>query len=112
MSASGSGGTAGVPVPLSRAVSEQMSRHPRRDTGVEVVVRRALHRRGLRYRVHVPVPGMPRRTIDVVFTRARVAVFLDGCFWHGCPDHGMIPRSNAEWWRNKLRRTRERDAET
>jgi DNA mismatch endonuclease (patch repair protein) len=55
---------------------------------------------------------MSRRTIDIVFTRSKVAVFLDGCFWHGCPDHATSPRSNAEWWRAKLDRNMSRDRET
>ncbi len=55
---------------------------------------------------------MPRRTIDIAFTRHKVAVFLDGCFWHSCPDHGSSPRTNAEWWRAKLDRNIKRDRET
>ncbi len=77
-----------------------------------MAVRRLLHGAGLRYRVNVPVPGMPRRTIDVVFPRARIAVFMDGCFWHGCPEHATQPKSNAEWWRQKLDRNMARDVET
>jgi len=50
--------------------------------------------------------------VDIVFARARVAVFVDGCFWHGCPDHGTQPKRNAEWWRNKLDQNRRRDAST
>ncbi|MBB5106337.1 DNA mismatch endonuclease (patch repair protein) [Streptomyces spectabilis] len=55
---------------------------------------------------------MPRRTIDIAFTRAKVAVFLDGCFWHGCPEHATQPKANAEWWRHKLDRNIARDTET
>ena len=65
---------------------------------------------GLRYRVAWPVPGQRRRTIDIAFTRAHVAVYIDGCFWHGCPLHGTIPRSNSAWWQNKLEANRARDA--
>lgn len=89
-----------------------MSRQGSRDTGPEVAVRRLLHSSGMRYRVNAPVPGMPRRTIDIVFTKAKVAVFLDGCFWHGCPHHATSPKANAEWWRTKLDRNMSRDAET
>ncbi|MFR9756557.1 very short patch repair endonuclease [Streptomyces sp. TR06-5] len=89
-----------------------MSRQPSRHTQVEQAVRKLLHREGLRYRVQYPVPGMRRRTMDIAFTRWRVAVFLDGCFWHGCPEHATQPRSNAEWWRQKLARNVERDRET
>ena len=89
-----------------------MSGARRRDTKPEVDVRRILHARGLRYRVAYPMPGLARRSIDIAFTRAKVAVFLDGCFWHGCPEHGTRPRANAEWWAVKLGRNATRDAET
>jgi DNA mismatch endonuclease (patch repair protein) len=89
-----------------------MSRQGSRDTAPEVAVRHLLHASGLRYRVNVPVPGMPRRTIDIVFPRARIAIFMDGCFWHGCPEHATQPKSNAEWWRNKLDKNMARDRET
>jgi DNA mismatch endonuclease (patch repair protein) len=55
---------------------------------------------------------MARRTIDIVFPKLKVAVFLDGCFWHGCPQHATQPKSNAEWWRAKLDKNVSRDAET
>ncbi|NEA20783.1 very short patch repair endonuclease [Streptomyces halstedii] len=89
-----------------------MSRQARRDTAPEVAVRKLLHASGYRYRLNERVPHMSRRTIDIAFTRARVAVFLDGCFWHGCPDHATRPKSNAEWWRQKLDKNMARDAET
>ncbi|WP_309226262.1 very short patch repair endonuclease [Streptomyces lunaelactis] len=99
-------------VPSSAAVSARMSRQVSRDTAPEIAVRKLLHAAGLRYRVNVPVPGMRRRTIDIVFGRAKVAVFLDGCFWHGCPQHATQPKSNAEWWRTKLDKNMARDRET
>ncbi|MFF9377763.1 very short patch repair endonuclease [Streptomyces griseoluteus] len=89
-----------------------MSRQGSRDTAPEVAVRRLLHAAGMRYRVNVPVPGMPRRTIDIVFGKAKVAVFMDGCFWHGCPEHATHPKANAEWWRAKLDKNIARDLET
>jgi DNA mismatch endonuclease (patch repair protein) len=89
-----------------------MSAARRRDTAAEVALRRALHAMGLRYRVAYPVPGQRRRTIDVAFTRARIAVFVDGCFWHGCPDHGTRPKSNSEWWKTKLAANHARDRDT
>ncbi|NEA55705.1 very short patch repair endonuclease [Streptomyces sp. SID13666] len=89
-----------------------MSRQGRRDTAPELAVRRLLHAAGHRYRVNAPVPGIPRRTIDIVFGKAKVAVFLDGCFWHGCPEHATRPKSNAEWWRQKLDRNMARDRDT
>lgn len=83
-----------------------------RDTAPERVLRSALHRRGLRFRVHVrPLRGV-RREADVVFPKARVAVFVDGCFWHGCPDHASWPKANADWWREKIEANRRRDADT
>lgn len=82
-----------------------------RDTGPEVAVRRLLHAAGLRYRVdYAPLGG--RRRADVVFTRQRVAVFIDGCFWHGCPTHATFPKQNANYWTPKLARNAQRDRET
>lgn len=89
-----------------------MSTARRRDTAPELALRRELFSRGLRYRVAFPVPGQRRRTIDVAFTRAKVAVFVDGCFWHGCPEHGTSPRANSEWWNAKLAANRTRDRDT
>ena len=100
------------PIPSSSAVAARMSRQASRDTAPEVAVRRLLHRSGLRYRVNVRVPDMPRRTVDIVFGRQKLAVFMDGCFWHGCPEHATSPKSNAEWWRTKLDRNMVRDRET
>lgn len=101
--------------PLSASspeASARMSRHPRRDTSPELSLRRRLHGMGLRYRVHVrPQPDL-RRVADVVFPRALVAVFVDGCFWHGCPAHGVRPRANGAWWAAKLDRNRTRDLDT
>lgn len=100
------------PIPSSRAVSERMSRQPTRDTAPELALRRGLHARGLRFRVDLaPLPGI-RRKADIVFTRRQLAIFVDGCFWHKCPDHGTVPASNSEWWERKLARNSERDAET
>lgn len=84
----------------------------RRDTKAELLIRSELWRRGLRYRVDgPPLPGMRRRA-DVVFTRARVAVFVDGCFWHRCPDHATIPKANRSWWIEKLDANVARDRDT
>ncbi|MGW6027013.1 very short patch repair endonuclease [Streptomyces sp. NPDC055099] len=89
-----------------------MSKQRNRDTAVELAVRRLLFAQGFRYRVNLPVPGARRRTIDIAFTKQQVAVFLDGCFWHGCPDHATYPKVNAAWWAEKLSRNVRRDAET
>lgn len=98
--------------PSSPGVSARMSRQTSKNTGAELAVRRLLHAAGLRYRVEYPVPGMPRRRLDVAFPRAKVAVLIDGCFWHGCPQHATQPKANAEWWRSKLDRNMARDRET
>lgn len=100
------------PEPSSPGVSARMSRARRRDTEPEMLIRREAHRRGLRFRVDRALPGLPRRRADMLFTRARVAVFVDGCFWHSCPDHTSIPRANHEWWVRKLAANRARDRHT
>jgi DNA mismatch endonuclease (patch repair protein) len=89
-----------------------MSTLARRDTRPELLLRSELHQRGLRYRVQVKVPGNRRRTIDIAFTRARLAVYVDGCFWHGCPQHHVRPRANSEWWEWKIARNQARDQDT
>ena len=83
-----------------------------RDTSPELALRRLLHASGLRYRVAVrPIPQL-RRSADLVFRPAKVAVFVDGCFWHCCPSHGTVPATNADYWVPKLARNFERDRET
>lgn len=93
-------------------VSARYARLSRTGTAPETLLRRELHRRGRRFRVHARIEGLPRRRVDIAFTRWHVCVLVDGCFWHGCPDHGTTPRTNREWWEWKLARTRERDADT
>ncbi len=94
------------------ATSARLSRQRRRDTEPELALRRMLHAAGLRYRVdRAPLPGMRRRA-DVVFSRARVAVYVDGCFWHRCPEHATHPRNNAQWWADKLAANVARDRDT
>lgn len=89
-----------------------MQGNKRRDTRPELALRRAVHALGLRYRVDAAlVPGLRRRA-DLLFTRGRVAVYLDGCFWHGCPEHYKPPATNTGYWGRKVERNRTRDAST
>lgn len=83
-----------------------------KNTSAESSLRRKLHALGLRYRIQVPILAQPRRVADVVFRGLRVAVFVDGCFWHGCPQHATWPKENAEFWRAKILANRQRDRDT
>ncbi|MDN3238682.1 very short patch repair endonuclease [Glycomyces tritici] len=97
---------------FSEGVRKSMQSNKSRDTKPELALRRAVHALGFRYRVaRRPLPQI-RRTADMVFTREKIAVFLDGCFWHGCPEHHTKAKTNAEYWAEKVRRNRERDSET
>ena len=92
--------------------SARMSQQRSRDTGIEIALRRELHRLGLRYRIHRrPLPGV-RREADIVFGTVKVAVFVDGCFWHGCPEHTRWPKRNAEFWKTKIEGNKARDLDT
>ena len=97
----------------SPAVRARMQRQKTRDTEPELAVRKLLHAAGLRYRVDVaPLPELKRRA-DVVFGPTRVALFIDGCFWHGCPTHGArTPKSNPAYWSEKVLRNQARDRDT
>ena len=99
------------PPASSTDVLRRMTSQRQRDTKREMELRSLLHRRGLRFRVHALLPGLRRRS-DIVFTRARVVVFVDGCFWHGCPEHGTWPKQNADWWREKIEANQRRDRDT
>ncbi|MFF4328642.1 very short patch repair endonuclease [Streptomyces sp. NPDC001591] len=94
------------------ATRVRMSIQKSRNTGVEMALRRLLHAAGLRYRVHRRPVRQVRREADLVFGPARVAVFVDGCFWHGCPEHATWPKRNAEFWRAKIEGNRARDRDT
>jgi DNA mismatch endonuclease, patch repair protein len=90
-----------APPPSSKRARNVMLGN-RSESAREVALRSELHRRGMRFRKHLaPIRGL-RCKPDIVFTRKRVAVFVDGCFWHRCPDHGTAPKANGEWWRTKL----------
>lgn len=93
-------------------VRRRMANTHARDTTPEMTVRRLLHARGRRYRVNYrPIPSM-RRTVDIAFTKARVAILIDGCFWHHCPTHYVEPRTRTGFWRAKIAANVERDCET
>lgn len=83
-----------------------------RDTRPEMAVRRLVHAQGLRYRVNARPEGDLRRTADLLFSRGKVAVFIDGCYWHRCPTHFTMPATNADFWSEKITRNQERDIET
>lgn len=96
----------------SAASRRVMQGNRSRDTSPELAVRRRLHAAGLRFRVaHRPEAAL-NRTADIVFTRQRIAVFIDGCYWHACPDHRTVARANASYWSEKLARNVARDADT
>jgi DNA mismatch endonuclease, patch repair protein len=98
--------------PSSHEASLRLARVRQKDTDAELSLRKELHARRLRYRLHVPLLTKPRRVADIVFSSAKVAIFVDGCFWHGCPEHASWPKSNAQFWREKIEANRARDADT
>ena len=100
------------PPASSERVRRQMSLQRTTGTAPERAVRAELHRRGLRYRLHRRLVDGVRRNVDIVFGPTRVAVMIDGCFWHSCPQHATQPKAHAEWWREKLSRNVERDRQT
>jgi DNA mismatch endonuclease (patch repair protein) len=89
------------------ARSRNMAAVKNKDTDLELTLRRALWHEGMRYRLNYRLPGRP----DIVFPGKQVAVFCDGCFWHGCPEHGEIPVQNREFWLRKIHANKERDAQ-
>lgn len=98
------------PEPSSVAAQRRMRATRQRDTAAEMAIRRILHALGFRFRVDFQVLPDKRTRADIVFTRAKVAIFVDGCFWHSCPIHQTRPKANADWWTAKLEKNRERDA--
>src|SRR4051812_14228328 len=89
------------PAATSEVVRARMRAMPQRDTECELAIRAAVRARKLRYRLEWPLPGTRRRA-DLAFPGKRIAVFIDGCFWHLCPQHRSWPKSNAAWWKAKL----------
>ena len=100
-----------MPDPLDEVVRRRMERQGRRDSSVELAIRRTLHGLGYRFRVDYRLELSLRCRGDIVFPKRRVVVFIDGCFWHGCPQHATSPKHNADWWRGgvKLTANAERD---
>lgn len=98
------------PSASSQARSNNMRANRRRDTGPERRIRSRLHRAGMRFRVDLPIDlGGRKIRPDIVFTARRLAVFVDGCFWHGCPEHGHIPKTNPSYWEPKIGGNQQRD---
>ena len=109
MTSGGSEGTSWASSPVARAT---MRGNRARDTKPELAVRRRLHAAGLRYRVNARPEKDLRRTVDILFRPARVVVLIDGCHWHGCPEHYIAPKANGGYWSDKVATNRTRDAET
>ena len=100
------------PAPSSVAAERRLVAQVTKDTGPELMLRRALHRAGLRYRVHLRAVTGSRREIDIAFPGAKVAIFVDGCFWHGCDEHPRSSKAHSAWWARKIAENRSRDADT
>lgn len=98
--------------PSSPETSLRMAKVRQKGTDVEIALRRELYRRGMRYRVDYDVLRKPRRVADVAFPGLKIAVFVDGCFWHGCPEHATWPKKNAVFWKQKIETNRLRDSDT
>lgn len=98
--------------PSSPEASRRMAKVRQKGTDAEIALRRELYRRGLRYRVDFEVLKKPRRVADIAFPGLRIAIFVDGCFWHGCPEHATWPKQNAEFWLQKIETNRHRDVDT
>lgn len=107
-------GDVGYPFPSTPSATAIMKANPSKNTRPELRLRTLLHACGLRYRTNYPIRAGEGRPIlvDVAFTRLKLAIFMDGCFWHACPIHGSVPKANVAYWSPKLERTVERDRET
>lgn len=101
-----------APIASSQRVANVMRGNRSRDTAPELSVRRLLHARGRRFRVNLRPVASLRRTADILFTRHRIAVFIDGCYWHGCPEHYVASRTNEEYWHPKIKANATRDEDT
>jgi DNA mismatch endonuclease (patch repair protein) len=99
-------------LPSSPETSRRMSKVRQSGTDAEIALRREMYRNGLRYRVNVEVLKNPRRVVDIAFPRHKIAILVDGCFWHGCPQHATWPKRNADFWRQKIEANQLRDSDT
>ncbi len=99
-------------LPTSSRTSLRLSKVRQKGTNAELALRREMYRIGLRYRIDYEVLKKPRRVADIAFPGRKIAIFVDGCFWHGCPEHGTWPKRNADFWRQKIEANRQRDADT
>jgi len=100
------------PKPSSNAAIKRMKAAKPKDTAPEKALRSALHKKGLRFRIDVKPIKKLNRKADILFRPSRVAVFVDGCFWHGCPIHGTQAKANAEFWAQKIKKNKKRDKDT
>ena len=98
--------------PPSPATSRRMANVRQKNTGAEIALRQALFGLGMRYRINFIVLKKPRRVADIAFPTKKIAIFVDGCFWHGCPLHASWPKRNSEFWEEKIRTNRHRDSDT
>lgn len=97
---------------VTAATRNTMRANHGRDTGPELRVRRRLHGAGLRYQVGTPLPFNRRRRADLYFSRVRLYIFIDGCYWHGCSEHFQVPKTNTDFWASKIRTNQLRDRDT
>lgn len=98
--------------PSSPEASRRMARVRQKGTSAELALRRELYSRGFRYRVEFEVLRRPHRVADIAFPKLKIAVFVDGCFWHGCPIHASWPKQNSEFWKEKIEANQARDLDT
>ena len=102
----------GIPSPSSVATHNRMKAAKPSDTAPEMALRSALQKKGVRFLTDIKPVKELNRTADIVFQLEKIAIFVDGCFWHGCPIHGTKAKSNAEFWNQKIKRNQERDCDT
>lgn len=100
------------PAASSPAARKRMQATAQKGNRSERRLRSALHVEGIRFRNHYRIAALPRRSIDIALVGVKIAIFIDGCFWHGCPRHGTRPKSNWAWWKTKINTNQLRDRDT